>query len=357
MNEKIEQRICLKFCIANRISCAESLKMLQKAYGESTLSKTRAYEWYSALKSGRDVVKDLPRSGRPSTSSTEVNIDKVKEMVIENRHFSLREIAAELTVSHESIRTILRDCLGMERVAARLVPKDLNFLQKLNRVKVAEDMLERVNSDPTFIKRIITGDETWVYEFDMQTSQQASEWRLPTEPKPKKPRQSRSKVKVMLTVFFDCRGVVHSEFLPEGQTVNKEYYLGVMRRLREQIRRKRPDLWKTNSWILHHDNAPSHKAIIVKEFLTKNSTNIIEQPPYSPDMAPADFFLFPKLKLPLRGTRFQSIEDIKENSRRELKSISENAFKKCFDDWIIRWHKCIISKGAYFEGDTINLNE
>ncbi|EGI67902.1 FLJ37770-like protein, partial [Acromyrmex echinatior] len=158
--KKIEQRICLKFCIANGISCAESLKMLQKAYGESTLSKTRAYEWYSALKSGRDVVKDLPRSGRPSTSSTEVNIDKVKEMVIENRHFSLREIAAELTVSHESIRTILRDCLGMKRVAARLVPKDLNFLQKLNRVKVAEDMLERVNSDPTFIKRIITGDET-----------------------------------------------------------------------------------------------------------------------------------------------------------------------------------------------------
>ncbi|EGI63873.1 FLJ37770-like protein [Acromyrmex echinatior] len=58
MNEKIEQRICLKFCIANGISYAESLKMLQKAYGESILSKTRAYEWYSALKSGRDVVKN-----------------------------------------------------------------------------------------------------------------------------------------------------------------------------------------------------------------------------------------------------------------------------------------------------------
>ena len=69
----------------------------------------------------------------------------------------------------------------------------------------------------------------------------------------------------------------------------------------------------------------------MNEFLTKNSTNLIEQPPYSPDMAPADFFLFPKLKLPLRGTRFQSIEDIKENSRRELKSIPENAFIKCFD--------------------------
>ena len=73
-------------------------------------------------------------------------------------------------------------------------------------------------------------------------------------------------------------------------------------------------------------------------------------------MAPVDFLLFPKLKLPLRGTRFQSIEDIKENSRRELKSIPENAFKKCFDDWIIRWRKCIISERAYFEGNKINLN-
>ena len=95
----------------------------------------------------------------------------------------------------------------------------------------------------------------------------------------------------------------------------------------------------------------------MNEFLAKNSTNIIEQPPYSPDIAPADFFLFLKLKLLLRGTRFQSIEDIKENSRREVKSIRENAFKKCFDDWIIRWHNSIISGGAYFEGDKINLDE
>lgn len=148
-------------------------------------------------------------------------------------------MAQDLGISHESVRTILVDVLGMRR--ARLVPKELNFLQKEHRKQVAEDMLERANSDPIFMKRIITGDETWVYEFDMQTSQQASEWRFDKEPKPKRPRQSRSKIKVLLTVFFDYR-VVHSEFLPEGQTVNKQYYLGVMRRLRENVRRKRPDL-------------------------------------------------------------------------------------------------------------------
>ena len=119
----------------------------------------------------------------------------------------------------------------------------------------------------------------------------------------------------------------HTKFLQEGQTVNKEYYLSVMKRLRERISRKRADLWKESPWILHHDNAPSQKTIIVNEFLATNSTNIIEQPPYSHDMVPVDFFLFPKLKLPLRGTCFQSKEAIKENSRWELKSIPENALK------------------------------
>jgi hypothetical protein len=87
--------------------------MLQKVYGESTLSKTRACEWYKAFKSGRDVMEDLHRSGRPSTSATEVNIAKVKEIVSGNPYSTLRQIAAELFVSLESIRTILTNHLGM----------------------------------------------------------------------------------------------------------------------------------------------------------------------------------------------------------------------------------------------------
>ena len=66
--------------------------------------------------------------------------------------------------------------------------------------------------------------------------------RLPTESKLKNPRQSRLKIKVMLTAFFDYRGVVHSDFLAENRTANKEYYLSVMKCLREQIRRKRANL-------------------------------------------------------------------------------------------------------------------
>lgn len=172
------------------------------------------------------------------------------------------------------------------------------------------------------INRIITGDVTWVYAYDPETAHQSSEYRAKGELRPKKPRQSKFKIKVMLTVFFNYRGVVHYEFLPPGQTVvNKEYYLSVMRRLREAIRQKRPDLWINNSWFLHHDNAPSHTALVVRDYLAKHATNIVPQPPYSPDLAPADFSLFPKLEKPLRGHRFNSIDEIQPESKKVLKAI------------------------------------
>ena len=146
------------------------------------------------------------------------------------------------------------------------------------------------------------------------------------EPRPKKPGQNRSKIKVMLTVFFDYRGVVHYEFLPPGQTVNKEYYLSVMRRLREAIRLKRPESWADNSWFLHHDNAPFHTALFLREHFAKNLIHLIPQPPYSPDLAPCDFWLFNKLKRPLRGYCFDSIEEIKAESKKVLKAIPERLF-------------------------------
>lgn len=230
-------------------------------------------------------------------------------------------------------------------------------MQKRDRVAIAKDMLEMVENDESFIESIITGDETWVYEYDTQTRHQASEWRSPDEPRPKKPRRFQSKKKAMLTVFMDYNGVVHHEFLPGGQTVNKEYYLGVMRRLREAIRQKRPQLWQNKSWILHHDNAPSHNAHLIRDFLAKNNTITIQQPANSPDLAPCDFFLFDRVKKPLRGTRFTSKEEVMEKSVNALKAIPKTVFQKGFRDWIKRWHKCVAADGDYFEGDNIDLDE
>ena len=354
MSNFVEQRSAIKFCLRNDISAAETYRMLQKAFGEETMSQKNVYKWYKDFKEGRERVDDLERSGRPSTSIDDRHINKIKELVLANRRLTIRDLVDMVGISFGSVQAILKDHLGLRRLKSRLVPKFLNFFEKERRVKTCEAMLSDYQD---VYKQIITGDETWVYAYDPETTDQSSEYREKGEPRPKQPRQSRSKIKVMLTVFFDYCGVVHYEFLPTGQTVNKEYYLSVMRRLREAIRKKRPELWANNSWILHHDNAPSHTALVLREFFAKNSTHVAPQPPYSPDLAPCDFWLFPKLKRPLRGNRFESIEEIQRESARALKAIPTEDFSACFEDWKKRWQKCIGAGGDYFEGDDTDLEE
>jgi hypothetical protein len=131
-------------------------------------------------------------------------------------------------------------------------------------------------------------------------------------------------------VFIDYRGIVHHSYAPEGQTINKEYYLEVIRHLCDAVRRKRPNLWASRNRQLHHDNAPALSSHLIQSFLAKHSIPVVCQAPYSPGMAPCDFWLFPKLKRPLKGSCFDSHEDIMQNATKELRSLPEEAFQKCF---------------------------
>jgi histone-lysine N-methyltransferase SETMAR len=104
--------------------------------------------------------------------------------------------------------------------------------------------------------------------------------------------------------------------------VNQHFYLEILARLREAGRRRRPELWP-DAWILHHDNAPAHDAIAIREFLAKKSTLKLDYPPYSPDLAPCHFWLFPKLKTALKGHRFSDIADIQRHATTILNNILE----------------------------------
>jgi hypothetical protein len=84
----------------------------------------------------------------------------------------------------------------------------------------------------------------------------------------------------MLIVIFGIRGIVHIDWVPEGQTINQLYYKEVLTILHEGVRRKRPEMWKKGSWILHHDNAPAHSALSVKTFLADQKIPVLEHPPY-----------------------------------------------------------------------------
>jgi len=160
-------------------------------------------------------------------------------------------------------------------------------------------------------------------------------------------------MKVMLVIFFDRQGVIHYKFIPHGQTLNKEFYVAVLKHLREAVCRKRPQLWTNQSWVLHHDNATAYSLFLVRNFLVKNETTIVPQPPYSPDLAPVDFFLFPKLNYTLKGCCFDTFDEIQKNSMKELFAIPKEAFQKVFQSWQNHWEQCVASEGNYFEGDKL----
>ena len=125
----------------------------------------------------------------------------------------------------------------------------------------------------------------------------------------------------MLICFFDQEGIVHREFVPPGMTVNANFYCDILRRLRENVRRKRPQKWQHQNLIIHHDNAPAHRSFKASQFLAKNNMTVIPHSPYSPELAPCDFFLFPMLKLRMKGRRFDTVEGIQEESQRVFDTI------------------------------------
>ena len=159
---------------------------------------------------------------------------------------------------------------------------------------------------------------------------QNSQWKHASSPRPKKARQSKSTHKLLMIPFFDSTGMIYMHWVPTGQTVNKKYYVEVLREFRKRFRRKRPALLKSGQWHFHQDNAPVHNSILVTDYLTKMGIKTVPQSPYSPDLAPCDFWLFPKLKENLRGCRYENIEVMKEAVMKVIDMLTQEDFHGAF---------------------------
>lgn len=350
-----EQRVNIKFCFKLGKSASETFVMLQQVYGDDCLSRTQVFEWFKRFKDGREDTSDDTRTGRPLSAKTDANIEKIGKLVRQDRRLTIRAVSELTGVDKESVRQILHESFNMNKVCSKMVPKCLTIEQKERRRMICSDILQNIESDPTFLQNVITCDESWFFTYDPETKRQSMHWKSPGSPRQKKARMSKSKFKAMMIVFFDIKGIVHIDWVPEGQTVNQHYYISVLATLRERVRRKRNDLWRKKSWILHQDNAPAHSALSVKTFLAKHNIPILDHPPYSPDLAPCDFFLFPKVKSALKGTRFETVEAVKEKATEVMYGLTENDLQHCYEQWKIRMERCRDRGGEYIEGDNMKL--
>ena len=222
----------------------------------------------------------------------------------EDRRRTIKGIATIVNVSYGTEQTILTCDLNMHRVAAEFVPRLLTPELKGHRVAICQELRQRAVDDPSFRSRVITvGSMGMIPRLNNSLRNGRAQ-----DPQDRRRRgRAAARPRAFSSCFFDIRGIVSTWICPEGQTVNTEFHWNVLRRLREDIRRKRPELWCVGNWLLHDDNAPSHRALVTQE--------------------------------------------IQRESQNVLGTLREQDFQHAFQQWQRRWDRCVAAQGDYFEGD------
>ena len=162
-------------------------------------------------------------------------------------------------------------------------------------------------------------------------------------------KRTMSVKKVMYAIFFTNLGPAIQIAVLKGKSVNSKFYRGAVIKLNKYFIRRRPATGLSGIRLLH-GNASSHNAAIVREFLRQEKVVEIAHPPYSPDLAPSDYFLFPRLKMYLTGRKYKTRKDLGSAIFQCLKGIHRKDYETAFKNWIKRLKLCITHKGEYFEG-------
>ena len=242
------------------------------------MKQSKTISRYKCFKDGRTSVDDDECSGWPSTSTTPENIAKGQEAILADHRQTIHNVCEIGGLSYGTIQW----------------------------------KLKQARDDPNFISNIITGDWTQMYGYDPEAKQQLSQWKSPNSPRSKKACHVCSNVKFTLIIFSTSKALSTWNLYPLVEPSIASFSV------RKGTRRKCPDKWKNNNWFLHHNNAPAHTSLIVRQFLTSKNITVIPPPPYSPDLTPCNFFLFPppKMKLQLKGHPLTRLRRSTQNCKR-----------------------------------------
>ena len=345
----IEHRAVIKFFTRKGLKATEIVKELENVYQDTAPSYRTVAKWVAEFKDPERGFEDAPRSGRPSTVVSDENVKAVEDLVMRDRQISVRRVAIELSLPKTAVHQIMSDHLGLKKVCTRWVPKCLTPLQRANRVDCCQELLQDSKEDlATFLSRIVTGDETWIHHYDPLNQAEARSWKKPGEKTPTRPRSQRSARKVMMTIFWDSDGVLLTDYLSHGTTINGPYYASLLERLRSAIKEKRRGKL-TQGVLLLHDNAPVHKSNIAQAAIRQAGFTELNHPAYSPDIAPSDYYLFSNLKKFLRGKNFASDDEAIDTVEEYLGGLDQQFFSQGVESLRDRWIRVIVSQGHYIQ--------
>ena len=238
----------------------------------------------------------------------------------------MQEIEELSGIHSSSVLKILRERLGLRKICARWVPHLLTDEQKQSRVRLASHRLEE----------IVTADETWIYHFQPDSKAKNKVWVSSEGDRPVIARRCKTSNRILYAIFFDSKGPVLQIPVPKGSSVTGKFYRESFRTQLVDFYQKRRPRTGVRGIKLLHDNAPAHISATVQEYLKESGLDVLDHPPYSPDLFPCDFWLFPRLREMLAGHRFESRCGIGSVVYQCLEHIPREDYRAAFRKWVDR---------------------
>jgi len=328
---------------------AEIHRQLCDVYGEHAMSSSMVWRWVQLFNEGRENVHDDSQSSQPSVVNEDL-VRAVEEKIRENRQFTIMSLSLHFPqISRSLLHEIVSDKLKFWKLCAQWVLKMLTEEHKLKWQASALDFLTRYSEEgDNFLSHVVTGDETWVSHATPESKQQFMEWRHTSSPTKTKFKQTTSTQKITCTVFWDRKGVLLVDFLPQGSTINTGVYCDTLKKLCCAIQNKRLGML---SWgvVMIHGNAHSHTAATTQNLITTFGWEQFDHPPYSPDLVPSDFHLFLHFKSFLAGQWFHDNSEAKKAVTTCFASQLASFYDEGIQKLVQHYDKCLNNGGNYVE--------
>jgi len=319
-------------------NATQTRKKICAVYGEDAVSDRMCQKWFAKFRSGEMNIEDIPRSGRPVTT----DVDQITALIDSDRQITVREIAARLNIG----KSVVSEHLNKLQIIKKLdvwVPHDLTEKNRIDRISISDLLYKRNEYDP-FLKRIITGDEKWIIYNNVERKRS---WSKRGEPPSTTPKAGLHPKKVMLCIWWNWKGIVYYELLPNNETIDSDKYCSQLDKLKVEITKKCPELINRKGVVFHHDNARPHTSLQTRQKLLALGWDVLPHPPYSPDIAPSDYHLFRSLQNSINGSNFASLELLKNYLDSFFAEKPQDFYERGILKLPKRWKSIVQNNGAY----------
>lgn len=334
-DKKYGIRTCLLYDFKLGKNASESHQSLSKVFGNYAPSLRQCQRWFHRFKNGNVTLEDEVHGKPPRILDDEA----LKEDVELDPTQTTRELAEKFGCHHSTIADHL-NTIGKINRCGKWVPHQLSESNKATRVTMAGILLRSSNSKG-FFNSIITSDEKWIcYDNNIRKRQ----WLSPGQPPKPMPKRDIHGKKNLLCIWWNSQGLVYFEVLEKGQTVTADLYSQQLGRVDQALSTQGSN---TKVVRLLHDNARPHIAKVTQKKIEELKWQVLPHPPYSPDIAPSDYYLFRSMQKVLAGKKFENRHEIEIWVSKFFESRQADFFKKGIYSLRERWGQVIDLCGEY----------